>query len=115
MSLARGLPPNPAGDEQGALGNEFETTRRRHRRAPRKQHTILIPKIDIWDAGTGHATSIKSINLMDKSYQDANALSSRINGYTNDLARFHGDQKGGLTITANENQEPRTLRLRYRP
>lgn len=46
----------------------------------------------------GVATSIKSIDLKAKSYQNANALYSRLKGYINQVAKFKGQRWNGVTI-----------------
>ncbi len=59
------------------------------------------PTIDIWDADTGTATSIKSLNLEAKTYQSGTALSRTLNGYVDKAAGFNGARWGGLNIEAS--------------
>jgi len=54
------------------------------------------PKIDRWDPKTRVGTSIKSINLDDKTYLDPKKLKSRIKGMVDDLEAFTGANVGGL-------------------
>ena len=46
----------------------------------------------------GVATSIKSIDLKAKSYQNANALYSKLKGYINQVAKFKGQRWNGVAI-----------------
>jgi RHS repeat-associated protein len=55
-----------------------------------------FPVIDRF--ANGIATSIKSINLADQSYQSVSRLSSVVRGYVNDLARFQGANFAGYVI-----------------
>lgn len=59
-----------------------------------------FPTIDKFINGV--ATSIKSIDLMAKSYQNTNTLTNTIQGYVNTLASFQGAQWGRFNIAANE-------------
>jgi filamentous hemagglutinin len=47
-----------------------------------------FPVIDVFDNGA--ATSIKSINLNASTYQNTQALNSRLNGYIDSLANWQG-------------------------
>lgn len=50
----------------------------------------------------GVATSIKSIDLTAKTYQDSGALVSKLNQYVSEVAAFKGSKGGGTTrITSN--------------
>ncbi len=55
-----------------------------------------FPTIDRFENGI--ATSIKSIDLGAKTYQNIGALISQVQDYINDLAGFTGDSYGGVTI-----------------
>ena len=55
-----------------------------------------FPTIDRFENGI--ATSIKSIDLGTKTYQNIGALTARVQGYINELAGFTGDSYGGVTI-----------------
>ena len=55
-----------------------------------------FPTIDRFENGI--ATSIKSIDLGTKTYQNIGALTSRVQGYIDELAGFTGDSYGGVTI-----------------
>jgi hypothetical protein len=59
------------------------------------------PTIDIWNADTGTAASIKSLNLEAKTYQSGNALSRTLHGYVDKAAGFNGARWGGLNIEAS--------------
>jgi hypothetical protein len=59
-----------------------------------------FPVIDKWYNGV--ATSIKSIDLTAKSYQDIEVLIQTIKGYVNELAAFQGAQWAGLEIKSWE-------------
>jgi len=50
----------------------------------------------------GLATSIKSLDLTAKSYQKAEALASKINGYVDKLADFNGAKLGGAEVKGSE-------------
>jgi RHS repeat-associated protein len=50
----------------------------------------------------GVATSIKSLDLTAKSYQNIKTLTSKIDGYVDKLASFKGASGGGGTVTAAE-------------
>jgi hypothetical protein len=50
----------------------------------------------------GAATSIKSIDLTAKSYQDAGALASKINGYVDKLAAFNGAKLGQAEVKGSD-------------
>jgi filamentous hemagglutinin len=50
----------------------------------------------------GIATSIKSIDLMAKSYQSVETLTRTVQGYINALANWQGARWGGVTIQANQ-------------
>ena len=60
------------------------------------------PIIDIWDRATGVATSIKSIDLLSKSYQNISTLTSTVQGYVQELAGFNGQNWAGQVITAGQ-------------
>jgi hypothetical protein len=55
-----------------------------------------FPTIDKFENGI--ATSIKSIDLGTKTYQNIGALTSTVQGYIDKLAGFTGDSYGGVTI-----------------
>jgi RHS repeat-associated protein len=55
-----------------------------------------FPTIDRFENGI--ATSIKSIDLGTKTYQNTGALTSQVQGYIDELAGFTGDSYGGVTI-----------------
>jgi RHS repeat-associated protein len=57
-----------------------------------------FPVIDRWVGGV--ATSIKSMDLTAVTYQNLSRLKSRVRGYVDDLAGFHGATHGGITIAA---------------
>jgi hypothetical protein len=59
-----------------------------------------FPVIDQFANGT--ATSIKSIDLTATTYQNAAALSSRLNGYVDAAAGFNGASWGGVSIDASQ-------------
>lgn len=59
-----------------------------------------FPVIDRWQNGI--ATSIKSIDLMAKSYQNINTLTRTVQGYINTLANWQGATWGNITIQANQ-------------
>ena len=61
-----------------------------------------FPTIDIFDTGTGTATSIKSIDLTAPTYQNSSALTSTINGYVDKVASFQGASWGGVEIDSSE-------------
>jgi hypothetical protein len=61
-----------------------------------------FPTIDIFDTGTGTATSIKSIDLTAPTYQNPSALTSTINGYVDKVAAFNGDSWGGVEISPSQ-------------
>jgi hypothetical protein len=50
----------------------------------------------------GIATSIKSIDLMAKSYQNIATLTRTVQGYVNTLANWQGARWGGVTIDASQ-------------
>jgi hypothetical protein len=58
------------------------------------------PTIDTWDAATGTANSIKSVDLNAPTYQSATALSRTLNKYVDSVAEFQGRNWGGLNITS---------------
>ena len=58
-----------------------------------------FPTIDRF--ANGVATSIKSINLADKTYQRVSALASKVKGYVNDVSGFVGESYGGVRIDAS--------------
>lgn len=49
----------------------------------------------------GIATSIKSINLADKTYQNAKSLLYTAKGYVNDIVKFKSASSQGVTITSD--------------
>jgi hypothetical protein len=55
-----------------------------------------FPTIDRFENGI--ATSIKSIDLGTRTYQNIGALTTRVQGYINELAGFTDDSYGGVTI-----------------
>lgn len=57
------------------------------------------PGIDVWDASTQTGTSIKSIDLRARTYQDHRALERRIKGYVDDLDAFNGAVSHGINTT----------------
>src|SRR6185437_15336185 len=59
-----------------------------------------FPVIDKF--ANGLATSIKSLDLTAKSYQKAEALASKINGYVDKLADFNGAKLGGAEVKGSE-------------
>lgn len=58
------------------------------------------PVIDRFDSATGVATSIKSIDLNAATYQNAAALTSRLNSYVNSVAGFNGAHFADVPINA---------------
>lgn len=56
-----------------------------------------FPTIDRFENGI--ATSIKSIDLGAKTYQNVGALTSRVQDYIDELANFPGARYGGVNIT----------------
>ena len=58
-----------------------------------------FPTIDVFENGV--ATSIKSIDLTAASCQDADVLTSRVNGYIDRLASFQGGKLGEFNIQEN--------------
>ncbi|GAB4514054.1 MAG: hypothetical protein Tsb0020_32460 [Haliangiales bacterium] len=48
------------------------------------------------------ATSIKSLDLDAKTYQNTRKLASRLRGYIRKVAKFNGDDFGGTRISAYE-------------
>lgn len=65
-----------------------------------------FPVID--DFVNGVATSIKSLDLTAKTYQNTTALVSKLSGYVDDLARFAG-RSGGSTPIRNSDITRRVL------
>ena len=61
-----------------------------------------FPVIDRFDFATGVATSIKSIDLNAPTYQNAAALTSRLNSYVNSVAGFQGASLGDFDIRASQ-------------
>jgi RHS repeat-associated protein len=61
-----------------------------------------FPVIDRFDFATGVATSIKSIDLNAPTYQNAAALTSRLNSYVNSVAGFDGARLGVFDIDASQ-------------
>ena len=59
-----------------------------------------FPVIDRFDRGV--ATSIKSIDLTAKTYQNSGALSRRLGGYVDKVAAFRGKDFGGVGIEASD-------------
>jgi hypothetical protein len=57
-----------------------------------------FPVIDGYDAATGTAISIKSIDLNSKTYQNLAALESRLLGYVRKLRDFVRESQGGIDI-----------------
>lgn len=65
--------------------------------------TNLAPNFPVIDSfANGVATSIKSVDLNSTIYQDAARLTSRINRYVDQLAKFGGDELGNRTIEPDE-------------
>ena len=62
--------------------------------------TQNFPVIDRWENGI--ATSIKSIDLTAKSYQNINVLTRTVQGYINTLAKWQGSYWGGVEIRAEQ-------------
>ena len=60
------------------------------------------PVIDRFDFATGVATSIKSIDLNAPTYQNAAALTSRLNSYVNSVAGFQGANFADVPIDASQ-------------
>jgi hypothetical protein len=61
--------------------------------------TNNYPVIDRWNAAGGVGTSIKSIDINTRGYQNLSQLRSTIRGYINDLRGFNGTNHGGLDTT----------------
>ena len=59
-----------------------------------------FPVIDVFDATSGTATSIKSIDLGAATYQNVGALTSKLNGYVDSVAGFNGASWAGTDINA---------------
>ena len=59
-----------------------------------------FPGIDRFENGV--ATSMKSIDLHAKTYQDIGALTSKVQGYVNGLANWQGAKMGGVEITSSQ-------------
>ena len=59
-----------------------------------------FPIIDRW--ANGIATSIKSLDLGAKSYQNVGRLTSRVRGYINKVAKFNGKSWGEREILASQ-------------
>lgn len=59
-----------------------------------------FPVIDRFHNGV--ATSIKSIDLSAKSYQDVGALTSKVTGYVNSLANWQGARWAGTVIRTSQ-------------
>jgi RHS repeat-associated protein len=64
------------------------------------QLTQNFPVIDRFQNGI--AASIKSIDLMARSYQNISQLTRTVQGYVNTLANWQGARWGGVTIQANQ-------------
>jgi len=60
------------------------------------------PVIDIWNRATGIATSIKSIDLLSKSYQNIGTLTRTVQGYVQELAGFNYQNWAGVEIKATQ-------------
>src|SRR5712691_1230784 len=58
-----------------------------------------FPSIDIFNRGTGTATSIKSIDLRAATYQNRSALYSKLSGFINDLADFTETTYAGIKVS----------------
>jgi filamentous hemagglutinin len=63
-----------------------------------------FPTLDTWDTATGTATSIKSLDLAAKTYQNTATLSRTLNGYVRSVASFNGADWGKLSISASQIQ-----------
>ncbi|MBI1186066.1 MAG: hypothetical protein GC206_01770 [Alphaproteobacteria bacterium] len=61
-----------------------------------------FPTIDRFDRTSGLATSIKSIDLRARTYQNANRLGHTIDGHVRRLANFRGARHDGVTIREGE-------------
>jgi hypothetical protein len=61
-----------------------------------------FPVIDDIDRATGVITSMKSVNLADKTYQKASQLRNLLKVYLNDLVEFKGRTYDGVTVTRSE-------------
>jgi len=61
-----------------------------------------FPVIDKFNFSQGIATSIKSLDVFAKSYQNMNALASRLTGFVDKLASFSGGQAPGVQIRAGQ-------------
>jgi hypothetical protein len=59
-----------------------------------------FPTIDRFDNGV--ATSVKSMDLLAKTYQSGTALLSRLTGYVDQLANFNGGQVGRTVVKAED-------------
>ncbi len=61
-----------------------------------------FPTIDKFDWSTGLATSIKTVNLASKTYQDPARLERLLMKYVDKMAAFKGAFRGGFTIVEAE-------------
>ncbi len=61
-----------------------------------------FPVIDKFNASNGVATSIKSLDIFARSYQNLNQLSSTLTRYVNHLANFQGGTRNGIRIRPGE-------------
>lgn len=57
-----------------------------------------FPTIDRWNQATGVATSIKSVNLGAKTYQDASKLRRLLEKYVDKMANFNGARFNGARV-----------------
>jgi RHS repeat-associated protein len=68
-----------------------------------------FPVIDRWVQATGTATSIKSINLLDKTYRSGAGILSKLKRDINSLERFSGRTWKGQTVDAEDIKTRRLL------
>ena len=62
----------------------------------------FFPTFDKWDKAAGIATSIKSIDLAAKTYQNVGALRSVHKGYVNKVAKFTYGSVGKTEIVGSQ-------------
>jgi hypothetical protein len=65
-----------------------------------------FPTIDSFNDGM--ATSIKSVDLSASSYQNLNTLTSKLNGYVNQVAGFNGATFDGVSNRIERDHQPTT-------
>jgi filamentous hemagglutinin len=56
---------------------------------------------DFYNKETGAATSLKSVDLTSKTYQDANRLSKRLSGFVNSAAHFTNYTRSGYLLDSS--------------